>query len=74
MQEWRALTDLVDGLTEAERERLKVAIDDIVVDTPASARAALTMLLPKIGKDANEATRQILIAVATTPAKQQLGL
>ena len=76
MSEWRAIVEMADGLSERDREQLSHAIDDLVVDTTGTSRAVLTLktILPKVGKDAYSAARDILVSVATAKAKQELGL
>ena len=75
LDEWQGIVDMMDGLNDEDRGRLKSSIDDIVADTPGTSRAILTlkMLLPKAGKEVYDAARTLLIAVATDAAKKGLG-
>jgi hypothetical protein len=76
LEEWRMLTGIFEGLSDTERARLEASIDDLVSDTPGTGRAVLTIktLLPKVGKEAYEAARTVLVAIASAKAKSDLGL
>jgi hypothetical protein len=74
--EWKSLAELVQGLTNHEREQLAAAVDDLVIDTPRTdgAVARVKLLAPKLGAEVWGAMKAILINVGTEAAKKGLGL
>ena len=76
VHEINEIAKMVDVLSDEERERMRVAIDDLVKDTPRTERAALTMktLAPKLGQEAWGAMKAILVPIATEAAKRSMGL
>ena len=76
IDEWHALTEMMENLSAEERKRLDSVIDDLVRDTPGTNRATLMLksLAPKLGKEGWDAMKGVLVSVATAAAKQQLGI
>jgi len=71
-----SLTELADKLSAKERDQLRLAIDDLVRDTPRTEGAVATMkiLAPKIGQEVWTGMKGILVSIATESAKKGLGL
>lgn len=68
------LADEVENLTPAERDILKLSLDELVRDTPDVQIASLRFkkLMTKAGKDVANAFRDILVDVASETAKKML--
>jgi hypothetical protein len=66
------LIDLLDGLSEQDRETLKGTLDDLVADSAATEVAAVKfkMLAKKAGQEGATALRAIVTSVATEGAKR----
>ena len=76
MESLNSLTELADKLSAKERDQLRLAIDDLVRDTPRTqgAIATVKILAPKIGQEVWTGMKSILIEIATESAKKGLGL
>jgi len=68
----RELTDLLEGLSQEEREILKKSFGDIVRDTPQTkvAAAQFKRLAAKVGKIAAEQLRELVVDIASETAKK----
>lgn len=70
------LTDEIEGLTEAERDKAKASLVEITKDT-AQAEVAIVRvrkLLAKAGPVIGQGLKEIIVSIATDAAKKQLGL
>ena len=72
----RELIDILQGLSEEERQALSAGFDDLIRDTPRTGVAAMRVktALAKVGREGGSALRDILVAIATESAKKQMGL
>jgi len=68
----RELTDLLEDLSQEEREILKKSFGDIVRDTPQTkvAAAQFKRLAAKVGKIAAEQLRELVVDIASETAKK----
>ncbi len=66
----------LDGLSDDEREKLKVSIPDILADTPKSETAALRFkkAITKVGQAGGKMLMDVLTNVATEAVKKAMGL
>ena len=66
------LIDMLDGLTDEERQALKGTLGDLVVDTPGTEVAAMkfSLLARKASQEGGRALRTIVTSVATEAAKR----
>jgi len=65
-------TDMLEELTQEERDLLKKSLNDIVLDTPQTPVAAnrFKMLAAKVGKVAAEQLRELVVDIASETAKK----
>jgi hypothetical protein len=70
----REMTETLDGLTDAERERLKKSLDDLVRDTPRTDVAAtwFKKLMVKAGAEGASGMKSVLVNVVTDAAKRAI--
>jgi hypothetical protein len=63
----------LDELTDAEKILLQASIDDLVADTPRTSVALVRFkkLMPKLGRQAAESLKSILVNVVTEAVKKQ---
>jgi hypothetical protein len=63
-------------LTQTEKETFAASLDDIVRDTPKTelASSRVRRLLDKAGPEVGGALKTIVVQIATSAAKQQIGL
>jgi hypothetical protein len=68
------LIDMLDTLSEPEREALRGTLDDLISDTPATEVAAMRfkLLARKAGHEGGAALRAIVTSVATEAAKRAI--
>jgi hypothetical protein len=68
------LASELEGLDDDERDLLSRSIDDLVKDTPSTSLAAQRMkkIFRKVGKDAYEAFRDILVDIVSDTARKVL--
>ena len=66
----------LDGLSDEEREKLKVSIPDIIADTPKSETAALRFkkAVAKVGQAGGKMLMDVITNVATEAVKKAMGL
>jgi hypothetical protein len=78
IEKLEAARELVQELELAEEDKrtLTQSLDDVVRDTPKTEVASLRIrrLLTKAGQEGAGALKAILIQIATSAAKQQMGL
>lgn len=69
----KALAQELDELTDAEKILLQASIDDLVADTPRTnvALVRFKKLMPKLGRQAAEGLKNILVNVVTEAVKKQ---
>ncbi len=72
----RSLTDEQDALTAEEKVAMKTSIDQMTSDTALTPVAAskFNTLARKIGPQAGEMLKSLVLAIATGEAKRHLGL
>jgi hypothetical protein len=70
----KELAELIDEISEEEKEILSRSIDEIIIDSPKTEVAALKFkkIISKVGKSAAESFKSILIDVVSEAAKKQL--
>jgi hypothetical protein len=70
----KALAQELDGLSDADKLLLQSSIDDLVTDTPKTNVAVIRFkkLMPKVGRQAADGFKNILISVLSEAVKKQL--
>ena len=70
----KELADEFDELDEADREKLKKSIDDLVKDSPAMevAGTRFKKIVGKLGKASGEAIKRVVIDICSEAAKKVL--
>lgn len=70
------IVDVLDGLSQEEREKLKNSIPDIVADTPKSDPAVFRFkrAAAKVGQTGAKMLMEVLTNVATEAVKKALGI
>ena len=68
----RELAEELEGLSQGERQTLKVSLDDLVRDTPRTTLAATRFkrIISKAGKGAADTFKEIIIGVISEAAKK----
>lgn len=68
------LTQELDNLTSEEKEMLGKSIDDIIKETPETKLAVtrIKKFLPKIGKEAGNILKDLLVDIASESVKKML--
>ncbi len=68
----KELADLLEDLSQEEREILKKSFDDIILDIPQTTVAATQFkrLVAKVGKIAAEQLRELVVDIASETAKK----
>ena len=70
----KALAEELDGLNDAEKLLLQASIDDLVSDTPRTNVALIRFkkLMPKVGKQAADGFKNVLVNVLSESVRKQL--
>lgn len=70
------LADELDGLKPQEREALKLCLPDLLSDRPGTEAAIMRVkkVFRKLGSEAAEALRRVLVDVATESVRKTLGM
>jgi hypothetical protein len=68
----RELAEMLDKLSPADKDQIKLGLDDLVRDSPRTQVAAMKFkqLVAKAGQGAIESMREILASVAVEAAKK----
>lgn len=72
----KAYAQELDELTDTDKLLLQSSIDDLVVDTPKTSVALVRFkkLMPKIGRQAADGFKNILVNVLSEAVRKQLGM
>jgi hypothetical protein len=70
------IVDLLDNLSDEEREKLKASIPDIIAETPKTEPAVLRFKKAaiKVGETGGNLLLKVLESVATDLAKRLMGI
>ena len=74
LQTARELADEFDELDEAEKQKLKASLDDLVKDTPKTELAGTRFkkIASKLGRDSYEAMKSVITDILSETAKKTL--